>query len=151
MKLAFSGEARYPDFESGYELYKSRNRSRIPVDFKTYRNIIREYCKLLQKDLLENGIVDLPSIGSLYASIFTRRPQYRGKKFIGYGKMDWRKGHYDGEPTAFGISFLPNRNKTHNLRCFGFVANRQLFKKMKALFLSDDCPWVPMAFDNEMI
>lgn len=151
MKLAFSGEARYPDFEEGYEMYKSRNRSRVMLDKKTYRRVIREYCKILQRDLLEFGMVDLPVLGSLYASIFTRRPQYRGKKFIGYGKMDWEKGHYDGEPTAFGISFLPDRDQTNNLRCYGFVGNRQLFKKLKAVFLSDDCPWIPMAFDNDMI
>jgi len=151
MKLAFSGQGRYPEFEDSYRLYKSRNRSREPLDEKTYRRVVREYCKLLHRDLLESGMVDLPSIGSLYATIFRRRPLYHGDKFIGYGKMDWKKGHFDGEPTAFGIAFLPNRKKTGNLRCFGFVANRQLFKRMKSVFSSDDCPWVPMEFDNEMI
>ena len=151
MKLAFSGQARYPEFEEGYRLYKSRNRSREPLDEKTYRRVVREYCKLLRRDLLADGMVDLPSIGSLYATIFRRRPQYRGDKFVGYGKMDWEKGHYDGEPTAFGISFLPKRNKTSNLRSFGFVANRRLFQEMKALYQSYDCPWTPMEFDKEII
>jgi len=90
-------------------------------------------------------------LGQIAAAIITRKPQYRGKKFIGYGKMDWDKGCFDGSPKAFGIVFLPNRNKKAGLRCYGFVANRKLFKRMKARYESDDCPWVPLEFNDDMI
>lgn len=151
MKLAFSGKARYPDMTEGYNLYVKRSRSRECVGKKLYNRIIRDYCKSLTDRLLEEGITDVPELGSVAAAILKRKAQYCGKKFIGFGKMDWSKGHLDGEFNAFGLVFLPNRNKSSNLRSFGFVANRQLFKRMKALFMSDDCPWIPMKYDDEII
>ena len=151
MKLAFSGEARYPDLTKGYELYVKRTRSRECIDRKIYNRVIRDYCRSLTDRLVKEGMVDIPELGTLSVAILNRRPQYRGKRFIGYGKMNWKLGHYDGDPKAFGIVFLPNRRKSNNLRSFGFVANRELFKKVKAVYLSDDCPWVPMEYDDEII
>ena len=80
-----------------------------------------------------------------------RRPQYRGKEFVGYGAYNWKDGHYDGESKAFGIAFLPRTDKNHNLRCYGFVANRRLFKEMKKIYGEYDCPWTPAEYRNEMI
>lgn len=152
MKLAFSGQAKYPEMTDGYELYVRRARTGIPVDLHIYTSIVKEYCRLLAEDLTNDGIVDLPcGLGSVAAVIMRRRPQYRGKKFVGYGNYDWKNGHYDGEPKAFGLAFLPSRERTHNLRCYGFVANRKLFKKMKELHQSYDCPWAPMEYGKEMI
>ena len=152
MKLAFSGDARYTDFSEGYSLYVNRSRNGLSVDRKTYSRIIRKYCKLLADRLIENGIVDLPAeLGSIAAATITRKPQYRGDKFIGYGKMDWKTGHYDGKLKTFGMVYLPRRNKTNNLRSFGYVANRKLFNKMKNHFHSDHCQWQPIVYNDEMI
>lgn len=152
MKLAFSGQARYPDMTDGYKLYVRRTRKREPVDLDTYTAVVKDYCSLLAEDLKKDGMVDLPcGLGSVAAVIIRRRPQFRGKKFVGYGNYDWKEGHYNGEPEAFGLAFLPSRDRTHNLRCYGFVANRRLFKKMKELYRSYDCPWVPMEYGKEMI
>lgn len=152
MKLAFNGEAKYPDFRDGYELYKSRTRSRECLNQKTYNRVVREYCKRLAARLEEEGMVDLPKgLGSIAAVTLERKPQFRGDKFVGYGTMDWKKGHYDGSPQAFGIAFLPDRRKSQNLRCYGFVANRRLFQRMKERSSSFDCPWVPLELNDEMI
>ena len=152
MKLAFSGEARYPKFDEGYQSYSKRVRKGLSVQFSVYCCVIRKYCASLAERLYENGIVDLPmGLGSICAATFRRKLQYRGDKFIGYGKMDWEKGHMDGSHEAFGLVFLPNRKKNMNLRCYGFVANRKLYKKMKELYSGYDCPWVPLEFSDEMI
>ena len=152
MKLAFSGQARYPEMTDGFELYVRRSRKNECVDLHTYTAVVKEYCKMLSEDLKKYGMVDLPcELGSIAAVTIKRRPQFRGKKFVGYGKMDWENGHYDGESKAFGLAFLPKREKTNNLRCYGFVANRRLFKKMKELFGTYDCPWVPIEYGKEMI
>ena len=152
MKLAFNGRGRYPEMGKGYDLYRRRARTSEPVDLRRYTAVLKGYCRMLAEDLERKGSVDLPSgLGMVSAVIIRRRPQYRGKKFVGYGKMDWSKGHYDGEPKAFGLAFLPRRNKTGNLRCYGFVANRRLFQRMKGLYSGYDCPWVPMEYENEMI
>lgn len=152
MKLAFSGQAKYPDMTDGYELYVRRGRKNKPVDLHTYTTVVKEYCRMLADDLKKDGMVDFPSgLGTIAAVTIRRRPQYRGKKFIGFGSYDWKKGHYDGEPEAFGLAFLPRMDKTNNLRCYGFVANRRLFKKMKEMHGEYDCPWVPMEYGKEMI
>lgn len=152
MRLAFTGEAKYPDFEAGYELYKKRSRSRECVDRKTYNRIVRAYCGRMRDKLLQTGLVDFPNeIGSVAAAVFTRKPQYRGDKFIGYGKMDYNTWNYDGTLHAFGLVFLPRRSKGQNLRCYGFVGNKRLFRKMKDVYLSDDCPWAPLDFTDEMV
>jgi len=152
MKLAFNSQAHYTDFSKGYELYRRRNDGKELLDETTYRRAVKAYCKLLAKQLCERGIVDLPNdMGSIAAAEITRKPQYRGKKFIGYGKMNWETGRYDGNLKAFGMVFFPKRNKNRNLRCFGYVANRQLFKKVKKIYESDDCRWRLMKFNDEMI
>ena len=152
MKLAFSGQGRYADFTKGYDLYVKRSRSGAALDQRSYNRIVRRFCQKLSQQLSENGIVDLPAgLGSIAAAEFTRKPQYRGKRFVGYGKMDWTKGHYDGTLKAFGFAFLPVHGKNDNLRCYGFVANRRLFQKMKGLYEKEECAWTPIAFDDEMI
>ena len=152
MKLAFSGEARYTDYNDGYDLYVKRSKKGEYVDFKTYKRIIRQYCAIIADKLLEDGYVELPAdIGAIAAVTIERKPQYRGKKFIGYGKMDWEKGHYDGSNKAFGITFLPRRRKKDNLRCYGFVANRKLFKRVKEKSQDYHCKWKPLDFSEEMI
>jgi len=152
MKLAFSGEARYPEYEDGYALYRKRSKSGSYMDYKTYKKVIREYCKAIAERLRDEGYVQLPAdIGALAAVSIERKPQFRGKKFIGYGKMDWEKGHFDGSNKAFGITFLPRMRKKNNLRCYGFVANRQLFKRVKAESERYQCKWRPLEFSDEMI
>lgn len=153
MKLAFSGKARHTDFTKGYRLYTNRSRKYECVDEKTYNRIIRRYCGFLADRLYENGFVDLPcELGTIAAAKLIRRPQYRGDRFIGYGKMDWVTGKYNGDIYAFGIVFLPkHEGKLQNLRSFGFVANRKLFKKIKNACQEGRCTWKPMEFKDEMI
>lgn len=152
MRLAFSGQARYAEFDEGYALYVKRSRLGQSVDKATYRRIVKAYCRMLADDLYEKGMVDLPGkIGSIAAATITRKPQYMGDKFIGYGKKDWKTGHYDGKLKAFGLVFLPRRGKNANLRSYGFVANRKLFKKMSSRFHGYECPWKTIEYKDEMV
>lgn len=152
MKLALNGQGHYTDFSGGYDLYLRRSLTDRCVDRATYCRVVREYCKLLADRLIECGIVDLPKeLGTIAAVTITRKPQYRGKKFIGYGKMDWAAGHYDGVLKTFGIAYLPKHGRNANLRCLGFVANRRLFGRLKERSLSDNCVWTPLEFNDEMI
>lgn len=152
MKLAFSGSARYAEMKEGYELYVRRSKLGNTVDEKTYNRIVKAYCRMLADKLFEDGMVDLPGeLGTITAATITRKPQYRGKKFIGYGKMDWKRGHYDGRLKAFGIVFLPRRERTQNLRSYGFVANRRLFKRMKDSYDKGLCGWKPVVFNDDMV
>jgi hypothetical protein len=152
MKLAFSGKAQYTDFDRGYELYVKRSKKNECFDHKTYNRVIRMFCRGLAERLGRDGIVDLPNnLGSVAAARITRKPQYRGDRFIGYGKMDWSTGHYDGQLKTFGLVFLPSRDKTQNLRCYGFVANRRLFQKMKRDYEGGECGWTLLDFNDEMI
>lgn len=152
MKLAFNGQGRYARFDEAYDTYVKRSRKGDVVDKKTYKRAIKKYCSLLAQRLIEDGIVDLPmKLGSISAVNITRKPQYRGKKFVGYGKMDWKKGHYDGKLKTFGMAYLPRRGKNSNLRSYGYVANRELFKKMKNKYETGETGWEPMEFNDEMI
>jgi len=152
MKLAFSGEARYPVFTDGFGVYSRRVRSKMSMRVSSYCKVVKMYCASLAERLYNDGIVDLPmNLGQIAAATITRKPVYRKGKFIGYGKFDIKTGQYDGKLKTFGIVFLPNRDKKAGLRCFGFVANRKLFKRMKARYESDDCPWVPIEFNDDMI
>ena len=152
MKLAFSGQGRYPDYHKGYELYLKRAKTDGVIDEKSYNRVIRQYCKMLAEQLYEDGMVDLPGrLGMITTAIFTRKPQYRKGKFVGYGKYDWTKGHFDGSMKAFGITILHRHDKDQNLRCYGFVANRRLFQRIKEVFDNGDNDWAPVEFSNEMI
>ncbi len=152
MKLAFSGQARYADMTDGYALYCKRRRQKEPVSLNTYTAVVKDYCRMLAEDLKKDGMVDLPSeLGTIAAVRIDRRPQYRGDKFVGYGAYNWKAGHYDGEPNAFGITFLPRMDKNQNLRCYGFVANRRLFKEMKEMYNCGLNGWSLMSYGNEMI
>lgn len=152
MALAFSGKGHYPDYEDGYALYLKRSRKKTPLDKKIYKRVVRAYCELMAKRLLEEGMIDLPGkMGSIEAAVFKRKPQYRGTQFIGYGAMDWKKGHRDGTIKAFGIVYRPRRDMNPNLRCFGFVANRRLFQMMKMKYEQGGCMWMPIPFNDDMI
>jgi hypothetical protein len=153
MKLAFNSQAHYTDFSRGYELYCKR--SKKPQELmseKQYRRAIRKYCERLADRIENEGMADLPcGLGLITTALITRKPQFRGKKYIGYGKMDWEKGRYDGNLKAFGMVFLPRHKKNTSIRSFGFVANRRLFKRVKEKYLSDDCRWTPIDFYDDMI
>ena len=152
MRLAFTGEGRYAEFEKSYDEYVKRSKKGDYVDFKTYKRLVKGYCKRLVKRLIEEGMVDLPcDMGSIAAATLTRKLQYRGKKVIGYGKMDWKKGHYDGKLKAFGMVYLPRRGKNANMRSYGFVANRRLFQKMKNIHESGESNWTPIEFNERMV
>ena len=152
MRLAFDNQAHYADFSEGYKTYLKRTKVDKPVDEKTYKRIVKAYCKRLAQRFEEDGMIDLPcEMGTVTTAILTRRPQYRGKKFIGFGKKDWTTGLYDGTLKTFGIVFLPNRKVSQNLRCFGFVTNRRLFKKMKELNDGTGKKWTPVVFNDEMV
>jgi len=152
MKLAFSGQGRYADFKEGYELYVKRSRLGNLMDEKTYRRVVKAYCRMLADKLYEDGMIDLPGgLGSIATATLTRKAQYRGDKCIGYGKMDWTKGRYDGKLKTFGLVFLPRRERTQNLRSYGFVANRRLFQKVKQKAIGYGCNWRPIEFNDEMV
>lgn len=153
MKLAFNNKAHYADFDTAYDLYVKRSKSGNYVDKKLYKRIIRQYCEMLAERFIENGFVDLPhNFGQITAVQIIRKPQYRGKQFIGYGGRDWNNGgQFDGKLKTFGITYLPKYNKHKNLRCLGFVANRQLFKKVKAYYLQGKCTWSLLDFNDDMI
>ena len=151
-KLAFSGQGRYADYDKGYQLYRNRARGKECVKKDIYKKIVREYCSGLAGRLFEEGFVDLPNgIGSIAAATIKRKPQFRGKKFVGFGKKDWETGTYDDSRKAFGLVFLPKWGQKGCLRSYGFVGNRQLFKKMKERYESFDCQWFPIEFNDEMI
>ena len=152
MKLAFNGQGRYADFRKGYELYVKRSKLGKFMSEEMYRKVVRSYCRMLADTLENEGIVDLPGgLGSIAAATLTRKPQYRGKKFIGYGKYDWNRKHYDGQLKTFGMVFLPRRERTQNLRCYGFVANRRLFQRMKDMYDRGTNSWYTMEYNDKMI
>lgn len=152
MKLAFSGKGRYTSFDGGYDRYVKTSKTRRPVGKKEYKKVVKMYCEMLAGILEREGIVDLPcDIGAIAAIRIRRKPLFMGSRFVGYGKKDWKNGGiYDDSREAFGLAFLPKHDNA-NMRCYGFVANRKLFKRMKALYDEFTCPWVPMRFTDEMI
>lgn len=152
MRLAFDNMAHYTDFSKGYDLYLKRCRNGKPVNETVYRRVVKAFCKELSKQLIETGMVSLPGkLGDLSVANITRKPQYRGDKFIGYGKKDWNTGYYDGTLKAFGIVYMPRHGQNENLRCYGFVANRQLFKDVKKNYESGISDIVPVSFTDDMI
>lgn len=153
MPLAFNRQARYPDFAEAYERYKSGARTRACVDESTYRRIIRMYCGLLADRLVEDGMVDLPcDMGMIAVATIKRKARYINGKFAGYGRVDWRRGGArDGSPTALGVVYIPTRRKTANLRSYGFVANRVLYKRIKKAYESGESGWTPMEFNDDII
>lgn len=152
MKLLFNGKEHYTDFDRGYDVYRARTKSRVVISNVMYRRIVRMYCRMLAGRLEEDGIVDLPcDLGTLSASVITRKAQYRGKKFIGYGGYDRNTGILDGKLKTFGIVFMPKHTRKGSLRCYGFVANRRLFRRMKDLYGRFECPWTAIDFYDEMI
>lgn len=152
MKLAFSGKGHYTDFTKGFELYKKHAKKDDTVDYDTYKRIVRRYCEMLSDSLCNYGFIDLPeNLGMVSVATITRKPQYRGKKFIGYGKIDWINKRYDGQLKTFGIVYLPKHGKNNNLRSFGFVANRRLFKRVKELYNKNSSRFSLLEFNDNMI
>ena len=151
MRLAFNGEARFADFGPGYELYLKRERKGQPVDEKTYRRVLKAFCKRLADRLEEHGMVDLPcGLGTIAASTITRKAMDRNGKFDGYGKYDRETGLRDGKLKTFGIVYLAGRGKGC-LRSYGFVANRRLFQRVKEKSEEYGCPWTLMDFNDSMV
>ena len=152
MRLAFDNMAHYTDFSKGYELYLKRCRNGRPVKESEYRRVVKQYCKALSESLSETGFITLPcDMGTITTAILTRKPQYRGDKFIGFGKKNWETGQYDGTLKAFGIVYMAKHTKNNNLRCYGFVANRRLFQKIKETYDSGSSYIVPADFTDELI
>lgn len=152
MKLAFNTQARYTDFSKSYDNYVKRSRRGLSFDRNMYNRVIREYCKILADRLFTEGFVDLPKdMGSISAAVIRRKPQYRGKKFVGFGGVDYATGLRDGKYKTFGIVFLPKHSKNANLRCLGFVANKRLFRRMRDKYKTQECNFVPINFTEEMI
>ena len=152
--VLFKGEARYPDLESGYELYKRRSVKTDKenlLDQVTYNRIVKQYCKELAGRLLEEGVVDLPNdIGCVAAVEVTKRATYdrRQKKYRSVGLVDWNATREAGEIVrkdgnkTLGFVFSPKRVKGHNnLRCFGIRANKALYKKVRAMYDEGDLPF----------
>lgn len=152
MKLAFTGEAHYTSFENGYNRYVMGAKSREVVDRATYNRVVKAYCQLLADKLMDEGMVDLPcNLGTLATVRIKRKPQFRGRKFVGFGKKDWESGIYDDSREAFGVALLPRHEINDNLRCYGFVANRQLYQRLKNRSEEFACPWVPIRLTEDMI
>lgn len=149
MKLAFSGQARYADFSDGYALYRKRAKSGSVMDEAMYHKVVKDYCTAVAERLERDGMADLPGLGSIMSARITRKAQYRGDKFVGYGGIDRQTGRYDGKLKTFGMVFLPRQRKKQNLRCYGFVANRRLFKRVKKNY--EEGKIVLMDFKDEMI
>jgi len=152
MRFAFDNMAHYTDFSKGYGLYLRRCRNGNPVSEAEYRRTVKAYCKWLADSLYDTGMANLPcDLGTISAAILTRRPKYIKDKFIGYGKKNWKTGEYDGTLKTFGIVYMPKHTKNQNLRCYGFVANRRLFKRVKEAFESGLSYITPVDFTDEMI
>lgn len=151
-RLPFSGQGRYPEYSAGYALYKKRSRKETVVDEIIYRRVVKAYCKALAEEIYKNGMVDLPGrCGMISTATITRRPQYRGDKFIGFGKMDWERGCLDGTYKAFGIVYMPRHDRNSNLRSCGFVANRRLFQRVKGAYEERKVSWIPLEFSDSLI
>ena len=151
MRLLFKGEGRFADFAPAYELYLRRKRSGNPLDETMYRRVLKAYCRRLALRLEEDGMVDLPcELGSIGTALIGKRYVYRNGKYVGYGAFDYKKWEYDGNLKAFGVAYLP-KHGNDSLRCFGFVANRNLFQRMKKKYMESQCSWIPMDFNIEMI
>lgn len=151
-KLAFNGEGRKIDYDKGYTLYANRSRKGEAVKKATYKKIVRGYCREMAEKLYDEGFVDLPNgMGTIAAAMIRRKPQFIGKRYVGIGKMDWETGMRDNSRKAFGIVFLPKWDMKGSLRCYGFVANRRLFQRMKQRYESFKSPWEPIEFNDSMI
>lgn len=151
MRLAFDNQAHYTDFAAGYQLYLNRCRNGNPLDEKTYRRVLKMYCKCIAKHLQNAGMADLPNgLGTIAVANIRRNGRWKDGKMIGHGGYDWKnRAPYDTLKT-FGIVYLPKHGKG-NLRCYGFVANRRLFKAMKEKYLSGDSGWTLMEYNDEMV
>ena len=151
MRLAFDNQAHYTDFSAAYQLYLNRCRDGNPVDEKTYRRVLKAYCKMMAERLEEDGMVDLPNeLGMLSVANIRRRGRWADGKFVGYGGYDWKNNAPYNDLKTFGIVYLPKHGKG-NLRCYGFVANRKLFQRMKEKYVSGASNWALMEFNDEMI
>lgn len=143
----FVNKARYPDLTNGYLLYRNRS-AMTPSDRvlteSQYNRIVKSYCKELANRIETEGIADLPSdIGAIVAVNIYKKPVYdaREKKYRLARNIDWnatrenKKITYKDSPNTFGFVFAPKHIKKNNiLRCFGFVANKALYKRMRVKY-----------------
>lgn len=143
----FVNKAKYPDLSNGYLLYRNRS-SLTPTDRllaeQKFNRVVKKYCKELATRIEEQGVADLPSdIGALVAVNIRKRPVYdkREKKFRPARNVDWNKTRetkeivYKTDPNTFGFVFVPKHVKGRNIfRCFGFVANKSLYKRLRSKY-----------------
>lgn len=145
--MPFTHKAKYPDLTNGYLLYRNRS-SLTPSDRllteQQFNRIVKKYCKHLACNVEECGVADLPSdIGAVVAVSIKKRPFYdtREKKFKPARSIDWNKTRetkelvYKTDPNTFGFMFVPKRMRGMGIfRCFGFAANKSLYKRLRAKY-----------------
>lgn len=152
MRPAFYGKAGSTDMTCGYRCYSTRKKKHEPVSTVIYGRVVRAYCRRLAGKLEKDGMVQLPcGIGLLSAAFVRRKPRYRDGRFLGIGMYDPRTGKYDGTTEAFSIVLFPDISGTQNLRCYGFVCNSRLFRRMKKAWTEGTCAWRPARYDDDMI
>ena len=140
----FINKARYPDLTNGYLLYRNRSSLTPPERLLTeaqFNRVIKRYCKRLATMVEDCGVADLPcDMGAIVAVNIKKRPVYdaREKKFKPARSVDWDKTRetksmvYKYDPNTFGFVFAPKHIRGRNIfRCFGFVANKSLYKRMR--------------------
>lgn len=106
---------------------------------------------MLADRLEKEGMVDLPSdIGMLAAVNIRKRPVYdkREGKYRPARSIDWDKVRetgtmaYKDSPNTFGFVFVPKHlRKRAIFRCFGFVANKSLYKKLRQEYNKGTLPF----------
>ena len=145
--IPFKHTARYPDLTNGYMLYRNRSMNTPPDRLLTeeqYNRIVKSYCKELAGRIESQGVADLPSdMGAIVAVNIYKKPVYNAKekKYKLARSIDWNATRetkeivYKDCPNTFGFVFAPKHIKKNNiLRCFGFVANKALYKRLKAKY-----------------
>lgn len=136
--MFFNGKARHTDFSSGYSRYLGRCK-KTPDDRVLgkggYVDVVRAYCKHLADMLEAEGTIDLPcGIGSIVAVSIRRKPTYDK------GRNMWRGTR--GDRYTFGFIFSPRRERGYeNFRCYGFRANRELYKRMRKKYDDGELPF----------
>ena len=126
--MFFNGKAHHPNFDAGYRRYLGRSKktpdSRI-FGKGEYVDVVRSYCQHLADMLESDGMIDLPcGIGSIVAVSIRRKPTYDKTRNA------WRGTK--GDKYTFDFIFSPRRESGYeNFRCYGFRANRELYKKKK--------------------
>lgn len=146
--------AKYPDLADGYRLYSNRSmttpRYRVLRE-KDYNRVVKYYCEVLAEILEKEGRVNLPcGLGMIVAVNIRKRPVYdsRDGKYRPARNIDWDLTRQSGQMTykdgtnTFGFVYVPKIMKSRGvLRCLGFVANRQLYRRMRKMYDEGTLPF----------